>query len=324
MSKLACFSKKVRRSILGLSMVMLSALAFGQASSPLSFEVASIKPAEQLTPAMIAAGKLHVGLKIDSARMDIGYLSLADLIPFAFKLQPYQVSGPDWLKGSQRFDIMAKLPEGSTKEQVPEMMQSLLSERFHLKYHRETRDLPIYTLVVSKGGHKLKEAAPDAVALAEPPKEGAKDDAAATADMGKIEMKPNQGGGARIAIANGAMNISVDPDGQIHLEVAKITMEQFAALLSQFAGKPVFDKTELKGSFQVTLNLTIEDLMPLVRASGVNLPLPALSAPGNASDPSGGSSITSSVKQLGLSLEPQKAPTEFLVVDQLEKMPTEN
>ena len=62
-----------------------------------AFEVASIRSAEQITPAMIQAGKLHVGMKIDAGKVDIGYLSLRELIPMAYDVKPFQLTGPDWL-----------------------------------------------------------------------------------------------------------------------------------------------------------------------------------------------------------------------------------
>ena len=66
-------------------------------------------------------------------------MSLAELIPIAYNVKPFQVAGPDWMS-SQRFDILARMPEGTTKEQVPEMLQALLAERFQLKIHRENRE----------------------------------------------------------------------------------------------------------------------------------------------------------------------------------------
>src|SRR5262245_36449721 len=138
--------------------LLLPGAVFGQApAAGLSFEVASIKPAEAITPAMVAAGKLHVGMSVDGARVDIGYLSLGELIPIAFNVKPYQVSGPDWLR-AQRFDILATMPEGTTKTQVQAMLQALLEERFQLKTHKERRDNPVYALVVAKDGPKLKES----------------------------------------------------------------------------------------------------------------------------------------------------------------------
>ena len=100
-------------------------------------------------PSMIASGKLHVGMKVDAARVDIGFYSLADLIRTAYRVKAYQVSGPDWIS-AQRFDILAKMPEGATREQVPEMLQVLLAERFRLTIHRETRDHSVYALVAGK------------------------------------------------------------------------------------------------------------------------------------------------------------------------------
>src|SRR5262245_50969758 len=102
--------------------LLIPAAVFGQAPATLSFEVASIKPAETPTPALIASGKVRLGMSITGSRVEIGFMSLADLIPTAFKVKAFQVSGPDWIR-TQRFDISAKLPEGATKEEVPEMLQ---------------------------------------------------------------------------------------------------------------------------------------------------------------------------------------------------------
>ena len=103
----------------------------------------------------------HVGMKIDAARVDIGYWSIKQLILRAYGLSPSQASGPDWMD-SLRFDILAKLPEGATQDQLPEMLQWLLVERFGLVAHGETKDLPGYALVLGKGGPKMKPAVPDA------------------------------------------------------------------------------------------------------------------------------------------------------------------
>ena len=109
-------------AILCCSVLLLPSLMFSQAATALSFEVASIKPSQEITPALgkavIASGKLHIGMSVDAARVEIGFMSLADLIPIAFAVKPYQVSGPEWMK-VQRFDILAKMPDGATKEQVP-------------------------------------------------------------------------------------------------------------------------------------------------------------------------------------------------------------
>src|SRR5215831_5874358 len=103
-------------------------------ATPLAFEVATIKPAPPINPMAIAQGKLHVGMKIDAARVDIGFLSLGDLVMAAYKIKRHQVVAPDWAF-TERYDILAKMPEGSNKDQVPEMLQTLLADRFGMKFH---------------------------------------------------------------------------------------------------------------------------------------------------------------------------------------------
>src|SRR2546425_12929186 len=99
--------------------LMLTLAAFGQTPAPtpaLAFEVGSVKPAGPLDPAKIMSGQMRIGMQVDAARVDIGSLSLADLIAIAFKVKPYQISGPNWM-GAERYTIQAKLPEGATTEQ---------------------------------------------------------------------------------------------------------------------------------------------------------------------------------------------------------------
>ena len=97
----------------------------------LEFEVASIKPSVA-TP---ASGQVHVGVQIDGAQFHCGYLSLKDYIRIAYKVKDYQVTGPDWI-AQERFDIHAKLPARAPRDQVMEMLQTLLEQRFQLKMHR--------------------------------------------------------------------------------------------------------------------------------------------------------------------------------------------
>jgi uncharacterized protein (TIGR03435 family) len=104
--------------------------------------------------------KFRVGTQVDGSRVDIGYTSLAELVRQAYSLKSYQLTAPDWMSG-ERYDIHAKLPEGATKDQVPEMLQSLLLDRFKLTFHRETKEDPVYGLIVGKNGLRLKEVAPD-------------------------------------------------------------------------------------------------------------------------------------------------------------------
>lgn len=83
------------------------------------------------------------------SRVNIRYMSLYNLVLAAYRIRPNQLSGPEWMK-SQRFDIIAKLPEAASKDQVPGMLQALLSERFKLAIHRDLREQPVFALVVEE------------------------------------------------------------------------------------------------------------------------------------------------------------------------------
>ena len=112
-------------------LLLIASAAFAQTpAAPLAFDVASVKLGT-VDSAKILAGQQHIGLKVEGNRVDIGISSLSELIGMAYKVKYYQVQGPDWLSPTgQRFDILAKMPDGATKDQVPEMLQALLAERF--------------------------------------------------------------------------------------------------------------------------------------------------------------------------------------------------
>src|SRR5579871_2982888 len=85
---------------------------FLQTAVPAAFEVASIKEAPPLSIENSQSGQFHVGIKIDGSRADYGFMSLADLIPYAYRVKRYQVVGPDWMHDTH-WDILAKIPTGS-------------------------------------------------------------------------------------------------------------------------------------------------------------------------------------------------------------------
>src|SRR5215475_6789964 len=124
---------------------------FGQVAMLPAFEVASIKEALPLSIENSQAGQFHVGMHINGSRADYGFMSLADLIPYAYRVKRYQLSGPSWMNET-RWDILGKIPEGQDGDRAPEMMQNLLVERFKLSIHRENREQPVYALVVANGG----------------------------------------------------------------------------------------------------------------------------------------------------------------------------
>src|SRR5262245_36982147 len=116
------------------------------------FEVASIKPSPPLTGPSGTGG-----VQIDGQQVRCVFLSLKDYIGMAYQMRLYQVQGPEWL-GSERFDIVAKLPTESPRDQIPAILQALLAERFQFKMHRDKKDTNVYALTVLKSGLKLQES----------------------------------------------------------------------------------------------------------------------------------------------------------------------
>src|ERR1035438_2979091 len=327
-------------------LLTLTAAAFGQAAAPpskpaLTFDVASIKLAPPFDPQKIMSGQQRIGMRVDKALVEISGLPLAQLINMAFKVKQYQVTGPSWLSGNpmsmDRYDVRATLPEGATEKDVPEMLQALLVERFKLAFHREDTEMPIYALIVGKGGPKLKESPPDP-----PPGEvpAGKD------DQPQFSGRPDQKGGMVVRSgSNGNIKMSMQ-EGSMHMEAEKMSITQFADMLSSFVDRPIVDMTELKGNYQITLELSMADMMNAARAQGMAMAPPpgggSGAGPGGGGPPSGGgggmagtvgadaapdpgaSSIFRNVQQLGLKLDPRTAPVGKIIIDHLEKTPTEN
>jgi uncharacterized protein (TIGR03435 family) len=288
-----------------LSPFLLGALAaialFGQTAARPEFEVASIKPSADFQPQHV-----RVGLHVDGAQVSGAALSLHNLIRIAYGVKEYQISGPDWL-ASERFDLNAKLPAGGTEKQVPEMLQALLEDRFQMKLHRESRDLPVYALIVAKNGPRIEEAPADA-----PPGEAGAKPVSVSATGGIRGVSMDYGNGSSFNFADN------------RLEGRKLSAPQMADVLSRFTEKPVVDMTELQGHYNFVLDLAPEDYRAmLIRsavAAGIQLPPQAL----QLADAASGASLFSAIEKLGLKLDSRKAPLDVLVIDHAEKTPTEN
>jgi uncharacterized protein (TIGR03435 family) len=192
---------------------------------------------------------------------------------------------------------------------------------------------------VGKGGPKLKESAeaPKPIDENTPLKDG---EMAQDGPDGPLRVSIGKDGSATVNMgAKGMMSYKMNPATQtFHLDGTMITISGFADMLTQFskmgggAGRQVVDMTELKGAYQIAIDFAMSDLLQMARAAGMDIPAGA-PGPGSpiagpaeaASDPSGAaSSITTAVQALGLKLEPRKAMVEQLIVDHVEKTPTEN
>jgi uncharacterized protein (TIGR03435 family) len=290
----------MRRSLLG----MLAAVAlFAQApvTRP-EFEVASIKPA-----AADEFNRVGAGVHIDSSQVSYNFYSLNDLIRVAYRVFNYQISGPDWTR-SERFDVVAKLPDGATRREIAGMLQNLLEDRFQLRSHRESRDFPVYALVVAKGGLKMQESAPDSAP----------------------EVQSNGRTGFSVAAVSRPGGTTDLGDGSYfryadnRLEGRKMRLGRIVNVLTPFMDRPVIDMTNVKGNYDFVLELSTEDFRAMgIRsaiAAGVPLPPQAIQMAEAAS----GDSLFNALEKLGLKLESRKAPVEVLVIDHASKMPSEN
>lgn len=326
----------IRNMTIGLALTAIAAFA----QTKPAFEVASIKPAAPIDMAKMMAAAQNgqmpkIGAHVDADRADYTYLDLKSLIALAWQVKPYQITGPDWM-ANQRFDIIAKLPEKASKDDAPKMLQTLLEDRFKLALDSTTAEHPVLALVVGKGGPKMKESTEVPVALDEsaPLKEG---QMMMESPDGPVRMTMGKAGSAVVDMGTrGRIAYGIDPSTMtMHMDASMMTMAGFAAMLTQFsqmggggaAGPQIVDMTGLKGYYQASIDFSLADLINMMRARGLDIPGgPAAAAPtaGAAIDPDGKSSLIEAVQSLGLKLESRKAMVEQLIVDHIEKTPTDN
>jgi uncharacterized protein (TIGR03435 family) len=306
-------------------MVFISGLACGQ-----TFDVATVKPAPPPTPngrgmIRIAPPTGGPGTK-DPGRIHYPFTTIKTLLQTAYNVKDFQISGPAWL-ATERFDIQATMPPETTKEQFCVMLQNLLAERFKVTVHRETKELPMYSLIVGKSGSKLKESPTEAPVAAPadvddtpkppPPMPGP---GQMKFDAEGFPMLPLPATGGR----GGLFQLMMP--GRSRLIAQRQTMQDFAERLSSVLTKPVTDATGLKAKFDFTVTYSPEGLN-----SGTFFGAPPPGAGGggrsmeNMPDVEPPQDLFSAIQaQLGLKLDPKKGPVELIVIDKAEKTPTEN
>jgi uncharacterized protein (TIGR03435 family) len=293
------------RALLFCSLLsVVSLAAFAQAPAPkLEFEVASVKTAE---PIVAGATQVDIGMHIDGAQVRFSSLALRDLLRLAYKVKSYQVEGPDWMI-SERYDISAKLPDGAKRDQVPDMLQSLLKDRFQITSHLTKKDFPVLGLVVAKTGLKAKQSP------ANP------DDDAANANATNINAS---GSAAGVSVSFGKGSYYTFSDNKF--DIKHLTMAQVADTLARYEQDPVIDKTDAPGYYDFVLPLSQEDYQGmLIRAAisaGVQLPAQVQ----KLVELSNGDSLGAALGSVGLKLERMKAPLDVIVVDKANKTPTSN
>jgi len=276
--------------------LLVSGVAFGQAASQSTdakpaFEVASIKPAKPLGP-LGKRFEMNGGPGTnDPGLFTCRNCALGLLVYLALELpNDFQFSGPGWLD-DVRFDVSAKLPPGASKAQFALMLKNLLTERFKLVLHHEQKEISGYSLTLAKGGPKFKPAI-----------HPAPDDAAASSDQAGPLKLDREG---YPILPPGTIMAATRGHARIGLKDA--TIGELAEQLSRQMRMPVWDATGLNGRYDFTISW-------------------AAQRPGtDASEPDAGPTLESAIQsQLGLKLESRRGPIDVVVVDHLEKVPTEN
>lgn len=118
-----------------------------------AFDVVSLRRAPNVTPWEATAQRLR-RVTINGANARFGHQSLTDLVLRAWGIERYQLDAPGWMDNSH-FDVTARLPEGASPSQVPEMLQGMLQDRFGLKFHRQEHPLSVWALTVNRDALKL-------------------------------------------------------------------------------------------------------------------------------------------------------------------------
>ena len=268
--------------------VIAAVAVFGQPASRPRFEVASIKPVGYQGPMRMRP--LPNGLT--------GTLSLKLLMQSAYTAQAFQIiGGPEWIN-SERYAIDAKAAGNSSRDQISLMLQSLLEERFQLKIHRETRELPVFDLVIARGGPKLP-----------PPKEGGCEDFTDPHPEPTGDRMAPPGSGPAALARCGGLDVILQVGGA-QMSGGKIPMPELVRMLSVVLGRTVVDRTGFTGLFDVRLDFLPDDSTPHLP------PPPPDAASSNAMSPSIFNALP---EQLGLRLVAAKGPVEVIVIDHVER-----
>jgi len=268
---------------------IIAIIVLASAEAQTQFEVASIKPALPGEVNQFWSG--GPGTR-DPGLFNCQNVDLADLVVMAYDIPWYRFSGLDWMR-STRFNISAKIPEGTTKEQFKLMQQNLLTERFKMTLHHQQKEMQGYDLVAAKGGPNMNRIKPSPdpppaddpnayAALPGPPQ----------VDKDGFPIPPPQRGWR-----------TVHAGRRITQPCTDATMERVAGFLASAVGRPVNDATALKGKYDFVLKWVLE---------------------GPVTEDSSPTIFEALQQQLGLKLESKKEMVDVLVVDHIEKAPTEN
>ena len=260
---------------IAVSVVLLSAALLFPAQS--AFEVVSVKPNLSVDPPSSP--------RISPGRFSWSNATLRQLIQVAYEVRPFQLIGlPDWAD-TARFDVTATASFPASPQQMNVMLQRLLADRFELSVHRDKRELSVYALVLGRRDGKLGPGIHSAAV-----------------DCEAIALKPLDSGTAQSVYAGCAPEM-----GLARMKTPGFHMPGLARALMRILDRPVVDKTNLAGAFDIELSWTPD---PTMLPNGV--PSPTVS-------PGGPSIFTALEEQLGLRLVSDRAAVDVLVIDRLSR-----
>lgn len=185
--------------------LLFISLAMGQAV----FDAASIRVVESGE-----GGRKRENVQVNPGSLNMRSVTLKSAIRWAYHVMDYQVSGPYWL-GDQRFNIVAKAAGPAPENELRTMLQALLADRFKLKLHKETKELPAYVLLVAKGGIKFHESKEEGELALEPPTD----------------------------------------KNHLTVTLKRVPASQFVEMLSEALHAPVINNTGLEGRYDATIDI---------------------------------------------------------------------
>jgi bla regulator protein blaR1 len=286
-----------------LSSVVVAAFPHAQTSMPAErFEVASVKPYKG--PLTMISSNTEPGGRFVAQQQ-----SLKDLVTLAYRVRDSQIlGGPSWI-ASDRFDVNAMAarelpPFDPTGEIGPleRMLQSLLADRFKLVAHRETRELPIFALVMARSDGRPREK------LGEKLRPSSTDCASVFADRARAGQP-----GPLVTGDRPTCGMVVSPWS---IRIGGGPLSQLTTVLTNMTNRFVVDRTGLTGNYDVDLQWTPQGML-MTRPPGDNPPGPAFPAP--PPDANGATLETAIQEQLGLKLDPQRGFVPVLVIDRAER-----
>ena len=317
---------------LALSFAMDSQL---RAQTNETFEVASVKVSPPQPPPLGASAPFPrmtggPGTR-DPEHLRYSNVSMFRLLGTLFQVQADQLAGPDWIKkedGQPLFDIMANVPAGATRDQTNLMMQNLLKERFHLEFHREERSFDVYALVVSKSGHKLKDAEIPAeipMVVPGPLHVNRGDDGFPILPAGSTMGQGVSNTGSIFISVDALKGFVLAPPqssprpgmGPTHFTLRMVTIPQLINVVRPYLEtNHVVDHTALTGQYDIKLMFST--------GAGRSGAAAGIDAQGNDATEPAPDVFAAFEKQLGLRFQKTKSPLDVIVVDHIDKTPVEN